>query len=67
MDDEEISYESLKFIIIGGGLAGLSVTLQLNQIFKNLPHKPQIILIEKEPKLGGNSAKVIHFLITLHF
>lgn len=39
--------------IIGGGLAGLAASLEASHLDPSL----RILLLEKEPKLGGNSAK----------
>lgn len=40
-----------KVIVIGGGLAGLSAAIEAHK------HGASVILIEKEARLGGNSAK----------
>lgn len=39
--------------IIGGGLAGLAASIEASRLNPSL----RILLLEKEPKLGGNSAK----------
>ncbi len=38
-------------VVVGGGLAGLAATLRI------LDRGGKVVLIEKEPRLGGNSAK----------
>ena len=38
-------------VVVGGGLAGLSATLEA------LEHGATVTIIEKEERLGGNSAK----------
>jgi succinate dehydrogenase/fumarate reductase flavoprotein subunit len=43
--------ENKKVIVIGGGLAGMSAALEAHKL------GAEVILVEKEPKLGGNSAK----------
>lgn len=47
------SYEKYDTIIIGSGLAGLTVAIQLFQIDSS----SKILILEKEAYLGGNSAK----------
>lgn len=46
--------------VIGGGLAGCTAALSAYSVISQLPDKPQveIVLVERMPKLGGNSAKV---------
>lgn len=46
-----LSLQENKVIIVGGGLAGLSAALEAHK------HGASVILIEKEARLGGNSAK----------
>jgi succinate dehydrogenase/fumarate reductase flavoprotein subunit len=43
--------ETNKVIVIGGGLAGMSAALEAHK------QGAAVVLLEKEPKLGGNSAK----------
>lgn len=45
------SQEPNHVIVIGGGLAGLSATLEA------VSHGASVTIIEKEKSLGGNSAK----------
>lgn len=46
--------ESFDIVIIGGGLAGLTSALESYRLSKG---NMRILLIEKEPKIGGNSQK----------
>mmetsp|Transcript_24953 Transcript_24953/g.62796 ORF Transcript_24953/g.62796 Transcript_24953/m.62796 type:complete len:529 (-) Transcript_24953:219-1805(-) len=43
-----------KVVVVGGGLAGLSAALQVAEEAGN---DVEVVLLEKQPKLGGNSAK----------
>ena len=43
-------------VVVGGGLAGLSATLELVDLLADRPDV-RILLLEKQPNLGGNSAK----------
>jgi heterodisulfide reductase subunit A-like polyferredoxin len=43
--------------VVGGGLAGLSATIEAQR------HGAIVTLIEKETKLGGNSAKATRYAI----
>ena len=48
-----ISYD-YDLIIVGSGLAGLTAAFESNKLFKG---EKRILLLEKMPKFGGNSAK----------
>ena len=48
-----ISYD-YDLVIVGSGLAGLTAAFESNKLFKG---KKRILLLEKLPKFGGNSAK----------
>lgn len=53
--EEEILQERMQaydIVVIGAGLAGLSAVLQAS-----LDGAHKLLLVDKEPKLGGNSAK----------
>eukprot|EP00193_Tetraselmis_chui_P012257 CAMPEP_0177777930 /NCGR_PEP_ID=MMETSP0491_2-20121128/15657_1 /TAXON_ID=63592 /ORGANISM="Tetraselmis chuii, Strain PLY429" /LENGTH=509 /DNA_ID=CAMNT_0019297117 /DNA_START=147 /DNA_END=1675 /DNA_ORIENTATION=+ len=51
---EASTTETPRVVVVGGGLAGLSATLQL---VADAGGEVQVVLLEKESKLGGNSAK----------
>ena len=48
-----ISYD-YDLVVVGSGLAGLTATFESNKLFNG---KKRILLLEKLPKFGGNSAK----------
>ena len=49
----QITYD-YDLIIVGSGLAGLTAAFESNKLFKG---EKKILLLEKLPKFGGNSAK----------
>ena len=49
----QITYD-YDLIIVGSGLAGLTAAFESNKLFKG---EKKILLLEKTPKFGGNSAK----------
>ncbi len=44
---------SRKIVIIGGGLSGLSAAFYVRKYYKEAGIKPDIVLLEKDKKLGG--------------
>eukprot|EP00884_Botryococcus_braunii_P016264 jgi/Botrbrau1/3320/Bobra.0048s0016.1 len=46
-----------KFVIIGGGLAGLAALIEASRRLSKKGPSGSIILLEKEERVGGNSAK----------
>lgn len=46
-----------RVVIVGGGLAGCMAALQAHSHAASLSQRVEIVLIDKESKLGGNSAK----------
>ena len=50
-DSEHYDYD---LIIVGAGLAGLSAAFEANKLFKG---KKKILILEKNPRFGGDSAK----------
>ena len=49
----QIAYD-YDLVIVGSGLAGLTAAFETNKLFKG---EKKILLLEKLPKFGGNSAK----------
>ena len=43
--------DSTRVVVVGGGLAGLSATIEAVQ------HGALVTIVEKEERIGGNSAK----------
>ncbi len=49
-----------RIVVVGGGLAGCTAALSAHAVLSqaNSGSKVEIVLVERMPKLGGNSAKV---------
>jgi NADPH-dependent 2,4-dienoyl-CoA reductase/sulfur reductase-like enzyme len=50
--------DSHKIVVVGGGLAGLAAAIQAYDEAQLSATEVEIVLLEKMPRLGGNSAKV---------
>ena len=53
--------DSTRVVVVGGGLAGLSATIEAVQ------HGALVTIVEKEERIGGNSAKATSGRCTLMF
>lgn len=49
--------KTYRIAVIGGGLAGLAAAIEANEAAAALGLPTEILLVEKEANLGGNSAK----------
>ncbi|KAJ3335432.1 hypothetical protein HDU93_005514 [Gonapodya sp. JEL0774] len=53
----EHSANSVDLVVVGGGLAGLVAVIEAHATIVAAGKEPKIVLLEREGKLGGNSAK----------
>lgn len=54
---EHMGGDTHSIVVVGGGLAGLAAVIEAQEAASAAGASIEIVLVEKMPKLGGNSAK----------